>query len=143
MDHTIASAILRFVSDDPPPSITDLLSRDAPKYNWTTALVETLVGQALSIREDHATGEIKIISTDGTSVLRIATDASGIRAADGLMAEELKALISAIRIHEVESYDLVMLPPDMRKADLDYLCGKMGITTDKLRRLTDLWISQK
>lgn len=143
MNNLVAKAIRGFVTSDPFPTTVDLLNRDNPKYEWTIALVEILVGQPLKVHYDQATAGVELMSKDGTSVLRISTDGAGGHTAQGLMVDDLNALLSAIRIHEVESYDLVMLPPDMRKADLDYLCGKAGITPDRLRRFTDLWVSVK
>lgn len=143
MDHTIAEAIRSFITSDPPPTIADLLNRDAPKYEWTNALVAALLGQPTTAQSEQATGATRFISRDGTSVLRVATTASGAHVVEGLVSEDMDALLGAIRNHEVESYDLAMLPPDMRKAHRDNLCKKMGISTEKLHRLTELWISEK
>lgn len=143
MNHQLSDAIRGFVSRDPSPGFADFLSQDAPKYEWTKVLVEALVGKTLTWNQMPALGTAELLSDDGTPVLRINNNQAGQPITDGLMAEDLRALLSAIRIHEVESYDLVMLPPDMRKADLDYLCKKVGLTTEKLRRLTDLWMSEK
>lgn len=143
MNHDIASAIRNFVSGDPSPTFADFLVQDAPQYEWTTALVVALVGQTLALTPNHATGAIELLSNDGTSVLHITTNPSGPPTAGGLMADDLRALLGAIRIHEVESYDLVTLPPDMRKADLDHLCKKAGLTSERLRRFTALWMSEK
>lgn len=143
MNHHLVDAIRSFVSRDPSPAFTDFLSKDAPQYEWTKGLVEALVGKTLTWNQTPALGTAELLSDDGTTVLRIKTSQAGPPTTDGLMAEDLRALLSAIRIHEVESYDLVMLPPEMRKADLDYLCKKVGLTTEKLRRFTDLWMSEK
>lgn len=143
MNHHLADAIRSFVSRDPAPALADFLRQDAPKYEWTKGLAEALVGKALTWNQMPALGTAELLSDDGTPVLRINTSQAGPPTTDGLMADDLGALLSAIRIHEVESYDLVMLPPDMRKADLDYLCKKVGLTTEKLRRLTDLWMAEK
>ena len=143
MNHDTANAIRDFVRGEPSPTIADFLVQDAAQYDWTRALVEALVGQTLALAPNRATGEIQLLSNDGTSVLHITTNPSGPATLGGLMAEDLRALLSAIRIHEVESYDLVMLPPNMRMADLDHLCKNAGLSTERLRRFTDLWISEK
>jgi hypothetical protein len=143
VNSNISNAIRNFVRNGPFPAVEDFLKQDAPNYEWTVALVEVLVDQKLLARIDQATGLAEILSSEGTAVLRIEPNGSGVLNAHGLMAEDFKALLSAIRIDEVESSDLVMLPPDMRKADLDYLCSRVGVAPDRLRRFTSLWVSKK
>lgn len=143
MKQDISDAIIIFVKNNPSPTIHALLDQDAPKYELIAALAEALVGQALDVSPNKTTGTIDLLSSDGTSVLRIGTDGSEAGAIQGLVADDLNAFLSAIRIHEVESYELVMLPPDMRKANLDSLCKQVGITSDRLRRLSSIWNSQK
>lgn len=143
MNHAIANAIRSFVAIDPLPALADLMNRDAPTFEWTTALVEALVGQPLVAYTDQSTGATQMVSQDGTLVLRITASSSGAHIAEGLMAQDLSALLYAIRIHEVDSHDLILLPPEMRKADLVRLCKRAGLTIDRLRRFTDIWISQQ
>lgn len=143
MKNDIANAIRSFVANSPSPTIADFLNRDAPKYEWTSALVELLVGKTLISHYNPATATMELSSSDGTLVLRIVTDDKGISTAQGVIEEDLKALLCAIRIHEVESYELVMLPPDMRNASLDNLYKSAGVTPAQMRRFTSLWVSLK
>lgn len=143
MNNDIANAIRSFVANGPSPTITSLLNRDAPKYEWTGALVELLVGQTLILHYNPETSTMELLSSDGNSVLRIENNENGTAEARGLMKEDLKALLLAIRIHEVESYDLVMLPPDMREANLESLYKSAGVTPAQMRRFTSLWTSVK
>lgn len=143
MKQDISNKVIDFVKNNPSPSIFDLLMQDAPQYQLITALAEALIGQTLLVTHDKTNGTVDFLSADSTSVLQITVDGSAAGTLQGFLADDLKAFLSAIRIHEVESYDLVMLPPDMRRANLDYLCQKEGITSDRLRRLTEIWVVQK
>ncbi len=143
MDKAIANAICSFVSGDHLPVITEFLDRDAPKYEWTTALVEALVGQALVASHDLAAGVIQFASHEGTVVLQIEIDAKGAQKVQGLMAGDLADLLQAVRIHEFEAPQLMLLPPDIRMAELSRLLKNVKISPDRLRRLSSIWVTEQ
>ena len=61
---------------------------------------------------------------------------------EGILASELQNLLDAIRIHEVESYEWVYLPPEMRKSLIEERAAKVGSTMEQLGRLMNVWVSQ-
>lgn len=143
MDSTLVSRIRDFVSSEQPPTIEQFLAYDAPTYELTLALSSELASHSIAIHVDPATEACRIESDDGALLLQITKDDSGKYIITGILAKDLSEIIGAVRIHEVESFALINLPPEMRKADLKFLCNILGVTTERLQRLTNIWIAAK
>lgn len=143
MDSTLVSRIRNFVSSEQSPTIEQFLAFDAPTYELTLALSSELASDSITMHVDPATETRRIESDDGALYLQITKDDSGKCIISGILAKDISEIIGAVRIHEVESFTLINLPPEMRKADLEYLCNTLGVTTDRLQRLTNIWIAAK
>ncbi|MFZ2972046.1 MAG: hypothetical protein WA049_05355 [Ferribacterium limneticum] len=143
MDSILVSRIRDFVSSDQQPTIEQFLACDAPTYELTLALSSEFVSHSITIHIDPATKACRIESDGGVPLLQITKDDSGKYIITGILAKDISEIIGAVRIHEVESFSLINLPPEMRKADLEYLCNTLGVTTERLQRLTNIWIAAK
>lgn len=143
MDSILVSRIRDFVSSEQQPTIEKFLSYDAPRYELTLALSSELINHPTIIHIDSDTEVCRIESDSGTPLLQITRDDCGNYVITGILAQDIIEIIGAARIHEVESFSLINLPPEMRKADLEYLCNTFGVAKERLHRLTDIWVAAK
>lgn len=143
MDSILVSRIRDFVSSEQQPTIEQFLTCDAPTFELTLALSSELASHSIAIHIDPATETCRIESNGGVPLLQITKDDSGKYIITGILTKDISEIIGAVRIHEVESFSLINLPPEMRKADLEYLCSTFGVTTERLQRLTNIWITAK
>ncbi len=143
MDQIVSHSIKELIQSDPAPTTEEFLDQDAPSYEMTTALITVLLNQLVTVQIDPKSGTVHFTAKDGAELLQVLPKFSGTYSIGGLLAIDFSALLSAIRIHEVESFDLVMLPPDIRKAELENFCRTRGTSVEQLHRFLNLWIAAK
>lgn len=132
--------IKEFVTENSQPTIEQLLRIDRPDFRLISILVQKLLGHPVSLVLGREGESLQLQSEQCDPLLTITNQKSEAPTLQGLYAQDLTPFLAAIRIHEVESYDLILLPPDMRKKDLEFLCRSMGLPHDRLQRLIKIWM---
>ena len=143
MDSTLVHSIQKFISTEQGPSAQQFVNYDSPDFLLTSALMSELVGQPVTAKQDQSKTITRFHTSDATALLDVEAGKSGEPTIRGTFAADFKAMINAIRIHEVESYALADLSPEMRASDLNRICELKGISANQLQRLTNIWIAAK
>jgi hypothetical protein len=134
------AALKEFVQAREKPSVADLLVVDGPEFKMSSHLISTLAGLPATLQFDRAAKVVQLRSPGGQLLLRVEKLDSGDPNVSGDYAQSMRAMLMAIRIHEVESYDWVYLPPDVRKARMASASAEAGTTPEEFRRLYHLWV---
>jgi hypothetical protein len=133
-------ALKEFVQARERPTVADLLLVDGPDFRMTSHLISTLAGLPAVLQFEPAAKVVQLRSPSGQLLLRAEKLGNGDPSLSGDYAHSMRAMLMAIRIHEVESYDWVYLPPEMRKARMASASAQAGTTPDEFRRLYHLWV---
>lgn len=131
--------IRNIVSSDEIPSIDGLMRVDDKNHLMVSFLLEQLTGQ--DIQCVGISNQITFKSPDGHAVLTLRCDARGKWQAEGERSSDLAKFLCAIRIHEVDSFDWVYLPPEMRRALVEDRAKKVGTNSSEINRLIKIWIA--
>jgi hypothetical protein len=142
MKQTEVDRIKDYVASREHPELAEFVQLDRPEFRLTAYLVERLVGQPVAIVEEPSHSAVRLESRAGDLFVEIANLRHGKPDVRGLFSLDLAQFLLAIRMHEVNSFDLAYLPPDSRKADLDFFCRSNGLPVEKLHRLVDTWIGR-
>jgi hypothetical protein len=131
--------IKSFTESHNSPTNSALIELDWPKFEMLLHLVELLVGSIPILHVDEAAGTANVTHINGQNLLHVEKSSQAKNTAIGELASQLETLLLAIRIHEVESFNWVHLPPNLRQHELSLALAKAGVSLDQFRRATALW----
>jgi hypothetical protein len=140
MHATPRTVLKSYVTEHEAPSIADVIELDRPNFEATSYLVGLLTGEERIEVKPTADG-VGFIGPNGTSLLQIILPNDHSRASiSGDLALQIQAIIEAARVHEVESYDWVNLPPQMKARHLEVRASRIGLSTSEFLRFIRLWV---
>jgi hypothetical protein len=141
MSDFIKEKIKDFVKEYSEPSVSKLLQVDSPKFEMISYLAKKLSNVSLKSNLDELTQTTEFKTPSGQTLLKVEMSSNKELDLTGDLSEKIMHLLSAIRVHEVESYEWVYLLPEMRKSLLDEYAKKVNTTKEELRSLTTVWTS--
>ena len=122
-------------------SLNDLVALNDKYHSILRYLIEVLGGKATTAFQG-ASGDVIVFMDDaGGSVFTLEKDLSGEWQGKGGLTQSLIALLAAIRVHEVDSYEWVYLPPQMRQGLVAERALNVGVSPQELKRLMAIWIA--
>lgn len=139
MNFEIVEQIKQFARTHPNPSPSDFIKLDWPKLQMTKQLLLKLGYPTFIENVDEPAGRATLSSASGHTLLDVHISPSKNVVVSGEMASQLTALLMAIRVLEVESFDWVLLPPHLREVEIKKVAQKAGVNLEQYRRLTALW----
>jgi hypothetical protein len=126
------------------PKLEDLVKFDWPSLNILTYLSEVARGTRIHKRQSHVQESeyVDLIDSNNEVALTLIQEKDNSILIQGSVAQDLKVLLIAIKIHEYYSYEWVWLPPDIRAHKISNYLLEAGITNEQFRRAKAIWINQ-
>lgn len=140
-DRIIKEKIKAYVREHAEPKLSDLLLIDSPSFEMVSYLANKLSNVPLECKLDTLAKTAEFKTSTGNVLLKVASNSDNQLILIGDLSEKFTPLLTAIRIHEVESYDWVYLLPEMRQSLLDEYARKVNTDKEQLRNLTSIWTS--
>ena len=131
--------IVALIKSQQSPDLDDVCRLDDADYSIVCFLIKVLTGQETEAIRDPTSKILTFVGSTGTVFLKILQNSSGKWCGDGELAQSLNALLTAIRIHEVESYEWVYLPPEIRQSLISSKAQEAGVSVQELKRLMNIW----
>lgn len=123
------------------PSLDDLVQIDSEDYSALRYLIKTLTGKTTDANSDPLNQSLKFSDDSGTALLVLQKVPSGQWNGNGELANNLTTLLTAVRIHEVESFEWVYLPPEVRQKLVAEKANIAGTSSSELKRLMSIWVA--
>lgn len=121
------------------PSLDDVCRCDDENFSIVRFLTKILTGQETKVTPIPSSKTLEFIGATGTIFLTIQKNSAGKWFGDGELAHSFNALLAAIRIHEVESYEWVYLAPETRQSLISSRAQEVGVSVQELKRLMTVW----
>jgi hypothetical protein len=133
--------VITFVKGAQQPSLNALVQIDTEDFSALRYLIKMLTGITTDAKLDPLNQSLKFSDKSGTTFLELRKAPSGQWSGDGDLANNITTLLVAIRIHEVESFDWVYLPQEMRQRLVTEKADIAGTTSSELKRLMSIWVA--
>lgn len=137
----IKTGIFIFVKKNKYPSLRDLISEEWPHLKITNALLSLLLGKSVNFNLDLSK-ERAVFSENNSNFLSINFSSSTLIKIDGEITSLLDALLMAIRISEIDSYEWINFPPHIRQSKISNALICANVDEEEYNRARALWISQ-
>ena len=131
--------VIEIVKKNDRPNLGNIYRNAEEGHLIVQFLIRILTGQEIKVLAEDSNKTIDYAGTSGAIFLTVMQNSQGERRASGEMAQSLTALLVAIRIHEVDSYEWVYFPPDMRQALIESKAQNIGVSAQELKRLMTIW----
>lgn len=123
------------------PSLNDLIQVNSDEYPAIRYLIKVITGKSTKAKLSQNNNSLSFIDETGASLLELQKMPSGKWNGNSELACNLDALLIAVRIHEVESFEWVYFPPEMRKQLVAEKADTAGISPSDIKRLMNIWIA--
>jgi hypothetical protein len=140
MNESARQKIVRVVGHSTHPAVSELLREDAPEFDATLGLVQVLV-PTMTVNKRLATRVVDFTTPSGQVLLSLQMQGTE-WTVSGELSNSVSRLLSAIRVHEVDSYEWVYLPPDLRKKLVEDRATSVGASATEFRTLMNLWTTR-
>ena len=131
--------VIDIVKNRESPNLGDMY-RNAEEGNLIVQyLISILTGQETKVLTEDGNKTTDFAGISGAIFLTVVQSAQGEWSGSGELARSLNALLVAIRIHEVESYEWVYLPSEIRQALVLSKAHDIGVSAQELKRLMTIW----
>jgi hypothetical protein len=121
------------------PNLDDVYHCDDENSSIIRFLIKTLTGLETNATPNPSNKALVFEGSSGTILLTLQQNSAGKWFGVGELTQGLNALLAAIRIHEVESYDWVYLPPGTRQNLISSRANEVGVSAQELMRLMTIW----
>ena len=121
------------------PTINDLIQADDENFSAVRFLIKILTGFTTETTGDSPNQTLKIGMSSGATLIEIDKTQSGHIKVNGELAERLNKLLVAIRIHEIDSFEWVYLPPEMRTSFIAERANSCGASVQEIKQLMNVW----
>ncbi|MBA4054670.1 MAG: hypothetical protein C0490_08165 [Marivirga sp.] len=132
--------LVAYVRDAAQPTLQGLLAVDWPALDTTHYVLTLLIGDVNKVQHSQKDG-CDFIS-NGAVVLKVRKNEFNLVSGEGQLVLAIETLLTAIRIHEIDSFDWVWLPPNMRESLISERLQNTGINNHELRKATSIWTSK-
>ncbi|MGK4475772.1 hypothetical protein [Aeromonas molluscorum] len=140
MKKNIVEKIVSYVENTSDISISEFLKKDNDNFELTIFCLGIVNSKKDIIL--YKDGK-KIIFYSAQDIIMEAAIDGEKYLCQGTSVKPLYELLIAIRIHEVESYEIFNYPPDMREQRLKSIYSYYGISGQNIDKLTQLWMNTK
>ncbi len=123
------------------PLTSDIFSVDDTHLSALQLLIQIIHGRIFTTKSVPTAYGAEILNNDGNLIAKINKTSDGYSIENEKLTEKINQLLTAIRIHEVDSYEWINYPPDYRKALIQQRATLANCTNDEIRRLINLWIA--
>lgn len=138
---TPKTRILEAVNFNESPQVSDILRLDDSSLSALQLLVQVVHGRSITTKSKPTDHGIDILNDEGNLIVRVNNTTGQGYIENESLDEKLKQLLTAIRIHEVDSYEWINYPPDYRKALIQHRAAQVNCTDEEIKRLINLWIA--
>ena len=131
--------VIEIVKNRESPNLGDMYRNAAEGNLIVQFLISILTGQETKILTEDGNKTTDFAGMSGVIFLTVMQSSQGEWSGSGELARSLNALLVAIRVHEVDSYDWVYLPPEIRQALVSTKAQDIGVSAQELKRLMTIW----
>lgn len=133
------NVIKTLVSELQNPKLNDVYRIDDKNSSIVCYLIKILIGVKTQAIPNLTDDSVVYAGTSGGTLLLIKKGSDGNYEGYGELAVNVNALLSAIRVHEIDSFEWVYLPPESRQKFVSSRADEVGVSTQEFKRLMSIW----
>ena len=138
---TPKARILEAVNLNESPQVSDILRLDDSSLSALQLLVQVVHGRSFTTKSKPTAQGIDILNEEDNLITKVNNTSGQGYIENESLNERLRQLLTAIRIHEIDSYEWINYPPDYRKALIQQRATQVNCTNEEIKRLINLWIA--
>ena len=138
---TPKARILEAVNLNESHQVSDILRLDDSSLSALQLLVQVVHGRSFTTKSKPTAQGIDILNEEDNLITKVNNTSGQGYIENESLNERLRQLLTAIRIHEIDSYEWINYPPDYRKALIQQRATQVNCTNEEIKRLINLWIA--